>query len=312
MKFVVSTENILKTVADVLVVGYPEGKFPQDGVLAKIDGKLNGELKRVLKKEGFKGGKTESKLFYAAGRLKVTYVLVLGLGDAKKLDLETLRTCGATAQGVAARIKAKKIVLAVFASAKGITSEEEALALTEGFCLNQYQFTRYLKKTKNERKEVLISCAQKDQKKAGQAIRHAQILSEGVALARDLVNTPAVDMTPMDLARAAKKLKGVRVSVRQLGWIKQKKMGAFLSVAAGSTKNAPCFIEMTYQPRGRIKKRIAIVGKGVTFDSGGYSLKLGKGMENMKSDMAGAAAVIGLMTILPMLKPAVAVSCYIA
>lgn len=119
-------------------------------------------------------------------------------------------------------------------------------------------------------------------------------------------------MAPKDLANEAKKLKGVTVKIHTLAEIKKMKMGSFLSVARGSMSYPPYFIEIHYKPKTKAKKHIAIVGKGVTFDTGGYSLKPPKGMETMKCDMAGAAAVIGILKAVAKLQPKIAVSGYIA
>ena len=133
-----------------------------------------------------------------------------------------------------------------------------------------------------------------------------------MCLARDLVNLPAYDLTPVELGKRAKALEGVTVKVHNYAAIKKMKMGSFLSVARGTTEHPPVFIEMHYKPKTKAKKKIALVGKGVTFDTGGYSLKPPKAMDTMKCDMAGAAAVVGLMSTLSKLQPNVEVSGYVA
>jgi len=299
---------------DLLVVGQHEGKFLKGTTLDKVNQKLSNELSRLLKKEEFKGGKADSKLLYTAGKLKTNYVLVLGLGDKKKFDLETARSNGAVAQAVASKIKARRVVFSYTPDNKvtKISRAEFYQAITEGFLLSQYKFTRYTKAQKSSLNSVLFHCASKEQRKVGSLLRKAKLQCEGVNLARDLINTPASDMTPLVLARTAKRLKGVRTRVHSLAAIRKLKMGAFLSVAEGSTKNPPCFIEMHYKPKTKPKKSIALIGKGVTFDTGGYSLKPPKSMETMKDDMSGAAAVIGLLSILPRLNSKVEVRAYIA
>src|SRR5262249_14264401 len=109
----------------------------------------------------------------------------------------------------------------------------------------------------------------------------------------------------------AKKIRGVRARVFNHRRLKQIGMGALYGVGMGST-NPPVFVEMHYRPRGRVKKRVAIVGKGIVFDSGGLSLKPAQSMETMKDDMAGAASVLSVMKLLPQLKPSIEVYGYIA
>lgn len=313
-KISVETKNLLGARADLLVVNLHDGKINKASFLDKIDKQLRGEIAKLLKKESFKGLAGTSKLIYTGGRLKAHYVLILGLGDEAKFTLETARRCGATLRGMAEQIKAARVVSAAHGGhLKGMDKGACAQAVVEGFLLSAYKFTNYTKPAEYAVKELALLCPDRTKlASVKKGVTRARTLARGVWLARDLINTPAADMTPLALAAVARKCRGVRTRIHNLSAIKRLKMGAFLGVARASTANPPAFIEMHYRPRGKARKKIAIVGKGVTFDSGGLSIKSAKSMETMKDDMSGAAAAIGLMAIIRALAPKVAVSSYVA
>lgn len=313
MKISAQKLDVLTFKGDLVAVGLADGKIAAGTALSTIDKKLKGEIAALIKKENFKGAPGQAKLVYVKGRLAPSYVLVVGLGDSKKFTLDVARKCGAAIQGVSRQIAAVTAASEVLgAEFGGFTAADCAQALCEGFLLNSYSFTRYKKTEANAFKSLTLAAGVATAAILNKAAAHAELLAEAVCLARDLVNTPANDMTPKALAGIAKKLRGVSVRVHDLNAIRRLKMGSFLSVAQGSTMNPPCFIEMHYKPKGKAKKRVAIVGKGVTFDTGGYSIKPAKSMETMKDDMAGAAAVISVMSIVARLSPKVEVSAYVA
>ncbi|OVE81062.1 hypothetical protein BVY03_04755, partial [bacterium K02(2017)] len=222
---------------------------------------------------------------------------------------------GVTILSAAKKIKAKKVVACLLGSqfSKKFSDADCAQALTEGVILSSYKFTKYLKADPNSVQSISFHLAsKKGTKQIQQGVTLAENLSRGVFLARDMVNLPANELTPLEMSNIAKKIKGVTTRVHNLAAIKKMKMGAYLSVAQGSAANPPYFIEMHYKPKGKAKKKIALVGKGVTFDTGGYSLKPPKSMETMKDDMAGAAAVVSVMSIIADIKPNVEVSAYVA
>ena len=140
----------------------------------------------------------------------------------------------------------------------------------------------------------------------------AGVYAAATALARDLANTPAADLAPLDLARAARRLARPRLTVRvhdrrALGRLR---MRAILGVGRGS-QQPPCLVELTYRPSGRVRRRVALVGKGITFDSGGLSIKTADSMQAQKRDMAGGAIVLGVMSALPALRLPIEVRGYV-
>lgn len=184
--------------------------------------------------------------------------------------------------------------------------------LAETTILLNYEFDRYKTEKEKEPKKavklkeltILLDSFGVNDKKA---VREAQIIAESTLAARDLVWEPACIVTPSYLAEQAKKISTGKNNPLKLKILEQKDceklgMGAYLAVAQGSDQ-PPKFIELSYKPSGKIKKHIALVGKGVTFDSGGLSLKPAKSMEMMKEDMAGSAAIIGIMSAVSIIKP---------
>lgn len=191
---------------------------------------------------------------------------------------------------------------------------ENSDLVIETAILASYEFTKYKTKDESAKKtakaeakklseiRVLVdNLAQADKK----SVKNSQTIAEATCLARDLVWEPACEVTPTYLANEAKKLDGkvIKVTVKEASECKKLGMGSFLAVAQGSDQ-PPKFIELSYKPTGKIKKHIGLIGKGVTFDSGGLSLKPAKAMEMMKEDMAGAAAIIGIMTAVNKIQPA--------
>ncbi|MFA7286404.1 MAG: leucyl aminopeptidase [Patescibacteria group bacterium] len=299
---------------DVVVVGSFEKEKKLVGAVRDIDRILAGRITAAIKRYDFSGKKGESILIPSHGIPSHT-VLLLGLGQRRNWDASVLRELAASTAKRTGQERAKRIAFAVepFGGSRAI--ERSAAAITEGVLLGTYKFDRYHgKETKVEVEKRLIttvavlvgSDAQKRQATAG--IISGQRSAAMTCYARDLVNTPASDMTPQHLAAVAREIaskKKSQVTVRVLDAAAAKKlnMGAFLAVAKGSDE-APQFIHLTYTPKrsGKLKK-VFFVGKGVTFDSGGLHVKPWGYMENMKIDMAGAAAVLGLFSRIDELAP---------
>lgn len=314
MKISAVAANPVSIGGDILVLGYSADKKAKNSHFNTINQKFKKHLSTIIKNESYKAATGELKLIATHAYGNFDYVLLVGLGEESKFTTDAVRTAFARLPGIITQIKAKSVVSAIISEEfKSIHASDTVQAAVEGLLLSQYKFSRYLKKPEKDAVSVQFAgLSSQDLARSKKAIDHAVLLSDGVYLARDLVNTPSNHMTPAELAATAKKLKGVSVKIHNLAQIKKMKMGAFLSVAQGSTMNPPFFIEMHYKPKTKAKKKVAIIGKGVTFDTGGYSLKPPKSMETMKDDMAGAAAVIGLMSIITRLDVKHEVSCYVA
>lgn len=245
-------------------------------------------------------------------------VLVLGLGDKKSYNSESVRHIAALVIN-ALKTKAKSISVQIDTLAVKGNLELTASLLTESMRMTDYVFDQYLaKKATNKIKTVnLDSKAKKTTaKKVQKAIDEAEMVASSVNVARNFVNEPPNVLNSETYAKMvekdAKNIKGVKVKTLGLSDLKKEKMGMFLSVNAGSAFG-PRLVHLTYTPSKVTKntKHIALVGKGLTFDTGGYSLKPGGSMVNMKFDMAGSSTVYGAFRAAAMLGLPVKISCFL-
>nr|WP_253719404.1 leucyl aminopeptidase [Thermus scotoductus] len=269
--------------APLKVGGVKKGGVTRQG--EALDVRLGGVLRRAMAGAGFKGEAGENLLLSTPEG----HFLLFGL------DEDPRATGGRLAQALAKLSFPEVLVEAL-----------EAYPLAEGILLGAYRFDRY--KGSREEKPVAIQLSGANPEE----VERAKKVAEGVYWARDLVNEPPNVLTPEALAEAALSLKafGVEVEVLDEGAIQALGMGAFLAVAQGS-ENPPRFIALRYAPEGA-RERLDLVGKGLTFDSGGYSLKPTEGMATMKGDMAGGAAVLGAMKSAALLGLPVEIRGYIA
>ena len=318
MKVNVSTRPLTDVAGDVLVVERYAGQPRLTPEALRVDRALDGLLTQVLGEERFEGRLGETSFVHAAGRLAVKRVLVVGMGPRAECTAETVRRAASAAARRARDLGARTVVMRLIGSgATRIPPETRAQALGEGVRLGVYVFDRYKTGKKEELGiEVLTVLASdaREQAAARRGLRLAELTAEATSFARDLINEPANSVTATALAEAARgiaKAVGLRVRIHDRAACERMGMGAFLGVNRGSTE-PPRFIHLTYVPKGRARRRIALIGKGITFDSGGLDLKPADAMERMKGDMSGAAAVLGIMKVLPGLGPAVEVHGLIA
>lgn len=256
----------------------------------------------VKEKELFKGNASEiySNISYTGEN-----IILLGLGEKEKLSFHTIRKSFFKLGKELMKYKVESIGLNV-PKFEGLCYKRTNAALAEGLLQSEYSFEKFLseKKIKPTLKEVYLEVLADKKEKVEVGINEITSLMEGVFLARDLVNEPAINMYPEILAKAAKdNLEGLGVNVQIFGKDKIKELGmkAFLAVAEGSNKE-PNFIVMSYNGNSDSNEKIALVGKGLTYDSGGYCLKPADSMVSMHSDMAGSASVIGALKSIASLK----------
>ncbi|HLR34816.1 MAG TPA: leucyl aminopeptidase [Tissierellales bacterium] len=229
--------------------------------------------------------------------------IIVGLGEKNKLNLDSLRKASFKLGRKLMKLKVESVGLTV-PDFQDLSYDKVVQAISEGLLQSEYSFEKYLteKKTISTVKNVYLDVLNGEEENAKKAIEEAQIIMDGVFLARNLVNEPAMYMTPETLAANAKKELvglGVEVEIYDKKAIEELGMEAFLAVSKGSEKE-PQFIKMTWNGNPNDEKKLALVGKGITYDSGGYSIKTNKGMVTMKADMAGSAAVIGVMKSIAM------------
>lgn len=279
-------------------------------------------LKRTIKRgtspldvSSFSGKEKEALLLYPEG-MHSPRLLLVGLGKVGKISIETLRRAAATASKTAAHLKAKTLTMIeppadILSNASQLARDDWSAvgtALGEGALLALYKFDKYL--TTEDRKKRLIreihvvseSRHRKNQLQRG--LDYASVVCDATYLARDLANAPPNEIYPETLGRRAVQAgrkAGFKVRVLDEGSIRRLKMGGLLGVAQGSER-PPRFIIMEYNTVRKTRPTIVLVGKGVTFDAGGISIKPAAGMSEMKMDMSGAAAVIGTLQAVARLK----------
>jgi leucyl aminopeptidase len=249
----------------------------------------------------------ESNLLHKPAGLKAKRLLLISGGAAKKFSSYDLRRIA----GAAVRtLKSRGIRSFAFIAPPSIPAEEAVRAIVEGALVGNFDPDYYRSDRKDQKIDALTIVASGDKGALEKAAHEAQIMGESQNFTRDLVNEPSNRMTPTILGERAKKMSqevGLKCEVYGADKIKELKMGAFWSVAQGSDE-PPALIVMTYEPSGAPKKPVlGLVGKGITFDTGGISIKPADGMEKMKYDMAGGATMIGAMRAIALLKPQVKV-----
>jgi leucyl aminopeptidase len=279
-----------------LVLLAHEGEKPS-GLWQQADEATGGAIARALEIAEFKGGKGKTVNILAPGA-GLSRVVVAGLGKPADLTDRILNEAG----GAAAAALARETIAAV---ATGTLTPAQAADVALGAVLKAYRFDRYRTKEKPEDKPKLakLSILTSDAAKARVAWERNKAVAEGVFLTRDLVSEPPNVLNPAEMAERCKKLTSLGLKVEVLGPKEMQKLGfgALLGVAQGSV-NEPRMVVMHWYGAGNGKKTkekpVAFIGKGVTFDTGGISIKPAGGMEDMKWDMAGAGTVVGLMAAL--------------
>jgi leucyl aminopeptidase len=294
--------------ADLVAIVVREGKESSGPVAALAKSEHDAAVRR-MKRLAFKG-KPGSTLLVQVDRHDL---LLVGVGDGK--SPEHWRKAGAAVRATATATRVATVALAIDDTERPV---DVVVPVLEGFLLAGYRFDKYRSK-KDEgfdgpKTLTLSSPRLPEGTRVRSAVDSARAVCEAVCLARDLVNEAPSVKFPGHLAAVAKGIargRRVRCEVWQGEKLKREKMHGILGVSAGS-RHGGALIKMTYEPPRRAKARVAIVGKGITFDSGGLSLKPAKSMETMKMDMSGAAMVLGLMKALPAVAPGVEVHGFIA
>ena len=295
MRLTIRSGSPAAEACDALIVLAAEDKR-LSGPAASVDAAANGVLAAVLALGDFDGTAKSGRLVHVGAGLKAQRVLLVGTGGGGGDSAESGRLAGGAAiQGVSGMtICSAVVVLPEEADARFVQG------LAEGLALASYRFDRYRTPDKPEtavESVTLLAATEEEARILQAACDRAQILSDATCLARDLVNEPPNHLTPAALADRAGDLAGQRgLQCRVLGpaELAEQGFGALLGVAQGSAEE-PRFIVLEHAGEEADAAPLVLVGKGLTFDSGGLSIKTGKGMEDMKIDMGGAAAVLGGM-----------------
>ena len=310
--------DISKTRADTILLGIFENVKKLSGDLADVDKLLDGEVAKLIKQGEIKGKLSEITIVHSLGKLHAGRVVILGLGKSKELTADKIRIAFADACRTLRKKGAKHIdVTLIGVGINDVTAETSAQAIAEGAILGLYTFNRHITKKSDQGKIeglVVIDRNPKNKTAIKRGVDTGVVMAEATNLARDMVNEPSNYMTPTMMAEEAGRVavkNGLEIEVLERDRMKELGMGAMLGVAQGS-EEPPKFIILRYYGKNSKTIDIALVGKGITFDSGGISLKPSENMGDMKSDMAGGASVIAAMSAIALLKPKVNVIAIIA
>ena len=308
MKFQVRAGNVNDLKCDAVIVNIFSGPGKPGGVVAEIDARLGGLIASLVKSGEIKGKLNELHIIHTLGKLPARLVVIAGSGKKSEFNLDKLRNL--VAECVRALRKHNCKVAAVIMQndgAGGAAPDASAQAITEGSLLGAYQYNRHRTKPDDEHDigmMLLVGQAGSRIKQLEYGIERGRIIAGAVSLARDMVNEPANHMTPVHMAKIAGEVaaeNGLEITILDREHMLKEKMGALLGVARG-TSEPPKFIILSYRGAPSGKAALGLVGKGLTFDSGGISLKTQEYMSDMKGDMAGGAAVIAAIGAIAGLK----------
>lgn len=306
MKIVVQKFNIAKFPCDLLVLNWFAGAEAPGGATGAVDKALSGLITKIAKEEEFEGKEGQTILFRTLGALPAKWVLVIGLGEQKELSLEKIRRAAAVSVRKAKEVKARTIGSVLHGAGNGkVAPRDAARVIAEGALLADYRFVKFRKEDteQGEKKKItvftIVTPDSVAARGAERGIAEGILEAEATIVARNLVNEPSLHMSPAALKSEAEEIvKGsrgnIKMKVYDASALKKMGAGGILAVAMGSD-HPPHLVHLIWKP-ARAKKKIALVGKAITFDSGGLSLKPPDSMMTMKMDMAGSAAVLGVFS----------------
>ncbi|MFZ0544032.1 MAG: leucyl aminopeptidase [Candidatus Promineifilaceae bacterium] len=294
--------------ADTIVVNLFKGVTSPSGATGAVDEALNGAIRELISSGDLKGNCGEVITLYPRGAIPARRVLVVGLGKADEFDLEGVRKAAASAVNQARKLNAKNVATIIHGAGIGnLPVEAAAQAVVEGSLLALYQIDADKEKSEEDALSIeQLTIVEYDEGKLAaieQGAKAAEAIAAGVSLARQLVNMPPNVTTPTRMAEAATEIANahqMKLTVGDRAWAAERKMGGFLAVAKGAGEE-PKFIVMEHNGDREDLETVVLVGKGITFDTGGISIKPSQGMGLMKTDMGGAAAVLGAMKVVGML-----------
>ncbi len=291
---------------DLLVVGHFSDSKGLDRICRELDRRLGGAISRVIELGDFKGKSGDSAIFYGEGRVAARRVLLVGLGEKTKAGLDTFRQAAALAANKAVELKARTAALVLHAAPGGrFDAATLAQVIAEGTYYGSYRYDEYVTGNEDGRLSALevelIDSDLQRLRKLKAPLARGTVIGRAQSYARTMANRPGNVMNPPALAQEAKKLAagtpGLTCTVLDEKQMKQKGMGGVLAVGGGSNR-PPRFIVVRYvskHARARKLPRVALVGKAITFDSGGISIKPAANMDQMKLDKSGGLAVLATM-----------------
>ncbi len=312
MEIKVIVGDVVQTEADAIVVNLFEGVGQPGGATAAADKALEGAISSLISQGEIKGKFGEVGIIHTLGKLPARIVAVAGLGKRQDFNLDRVRGVAGEFCRALRKLNCRKIATIVHgAGTAGMAPEICAEAIVEGGLLGSYTFTKYKKPEYEDIQELLIVVREKEDISAlEEAVAKGKIVASATNLARDMVNEPANYMTPTQMAEIAKDIASkydLELKVFDRQDMEAMGMGALLGVAKGSNQ-PPKLIVLSYKGDEKSGKTLGLLGKGITFDSGGISLKPSEGLEEMKGDMAGAAVAMMALAGIAQLKPKINVT----
>ncbi len=313
MEFQGITGNFSEANAEALVVAVFKGDKPSTGPLKDLDKLASGGIAAVFKSEDFKGDKGQIALlrFAPRGKVKARSLMLVGVGDVSDYTPSEV----AVASGCAVRyLRARKHRSFAFLPRHLGDAVAIGQFAAQGFATSQFELDKYKTKDKNDKSvDKLVVCVEgADASKLKSGLGRGRAIGEAMNFTRDLANEPPNILTPTEMASRAQKMAketGLKYEVLDEAKMEKLGMGSLLSVSKGSEQPAKLIV-LRYTPAKSTAKKgdlLALVGKGITFDTGGISLKPGEGMDAMKYDMSGGATVLGTMRAIAQIKPSVPV-----
>jgi leucyl aminopeptidase len=311
MKIRLAIEKIQELQVDAIILPLFQGESEAgqpvlEGITAEVDQVLDGAIRDMVGLGDLTGKACELAAVYPRGAIQARRVIVVGLGTKNGFDLEGARKAAATAIRRAQELHSTEIAISLPTDVDGLPALPLAQAYLEGVLLALYQYP-VTKQEANKKTEVdALTIFVEDANRQGEInalIHTVEAVVSGVALARDLVNMPPNVATPSRMAEAAQEIAktySMKLTVGDREWAAARQMGAFLAVAKGAGEQ-PRFIVLEHNADKTDLDTLVLVGKGITFDTGGISIKPSERMSDMKSDMGGAAAILGTMKTVGML-----------
>ena len=318
MEIKVIVGDIAQIEADAIVVNLFEDMTQPGGATAAVDNALDGAISSLISRGEIKGKFGEVNIAHTFGKPRqvgAEIVAVAGLGKSQDFNTDKIRGVAGEFCRALRKLSCHKIATILHgAGTGGIEPEASAQAITEGALLGLYSFNKYKKPECEDIEEMLIVVREADKVPILEpAIHKGSVVAEATNLARDMINEPANYMTPSQMAEAAEEIANkynLEFHVFDSADMEAMGMGALLGVAKGSSQ-PPKLITLSYKGDERSEKALGFLGKGITFDSGGISIKPSEGMAEMKDDMAGAAAVMTALVAIARLKPQINVTAII-
>jgi leucyl aminopeptidase len=304
----VITGDIVGIEADAIVVNLFEEVERPRGATGAVDKALGGAITKLIKQGEIKGKLNEISIIHSLGKVPSRIVAVVGLGKQSDFTIDRIRTSAAELCRSLRKLNCRRIATIVHgAGIGGVEPEASTQAITEGSLLGLYRFRKHMTKEPENQEVAELLIVEREATKLPaleQGCRKGKIVAEATNLARDWINEPANYMTPTDMAKVAQQLAkahSLDLTILDREQMEKEGMGSLLGVAKGSCQ-PPKLIVLSYRGDKKSPVTVGFIGKGITFDSGGISIKPSEDMWEMKGDMAGAAAVMAAVSAIAQLK----------